>query len=176
MSIASAIVITPLVVGGTAVGTLQFGTIGGLIVGALAFLVGVFIEMHLIAWRTGVSRNIMLVCRGLNLRGRVETFGNDILRSYDLLRRRDESDPWFLLNLSRLADDLFKGLNALSHFPDLDGYGPWEEKFEVLVRHTEGLAKGRGDSCAEDIQKAIVDLRLRARSFSALLIKHIVRG
>lgn len=176
LSMTSAAIIIPLVVTGALLGKWQFGNIGSVVVSLVAFILGVFIEMHLIAWRLGISRNMMVVCRGLNPRGNVENFGNSILYSYSILRRSPSSGPWLQLNLNRLADDLLKGLNALSHFPDIEGFRPWEDKFDVLVQQTKAVANHIDKEGVEDLDKLILDLRLKARSYFMSIIEHITGG
>ena len=167
----SVAIIVPLSAGGCLLGSWWFGLFGGIGVALAGFLLGVFLEINLISWRLGVSRNVMLVCSGLNLRGNVEGYANRILTAYCSLRKRSGTGPRFLLNLNRLVDDLLKGLNALSHYPAIEGFQQWQDKFAPLVDQTVALAS-RPDQAEEDLGAEILHIRLQARDYFRSIFEH----
>jgi len=168
----SAAVIIPLATAGFLLGGWRLGFLGGIGVGLAGFLLGVFLEMNLISWRLGISRNLMLVCSGLNLRGDVEKHANKILFAYCLLRKKRGAGPQFLLNLDRLADDLLKALNALSHYPAIEGFHQWQDRFSPLVDATMALAT-RPDQAGGDFGAEILKLRQQARDYFGSILEHI---
>lgn len=163
-SLWSATIIVPFLLTGSFLGRYFLGKYGGLGLLFAGFLLGAFLEINLICRRFGISRTVMFCCIRPNLRGKVESFANDILKAYSLLRRKENTDYWFELKLSRLVFDLFNGLNALSHYPAIEGFHQWEEKFVPLVYRTMSLANN-DDLTSGDIEEELLEVRVQAQMY-----------
>lgn len=176
VSLASVALIVPLVVAGVIVGRLWLGVWGGVLGALVGFTTAIVIEVQVIAGRLGITRSMMLVCRGLNPRGRVDEYSNTILVSYGTLRTATKGILSLQLNVDRLANDLFKGLNALSHHADIDGFRSWEAEYEQLVQGMHELLAFIDEEAWDDLDRSILSLRLKAKSYSRSIIENSIGG
>jgi hypothetical protein len=172
ISAVSAFTIIPLVVLFSLLGWHQFriaGYIGGSLLG---FIVGVTIEMHLIARRFGITRRMMLVCKDLKVRGDVETLCNRVLVAFAIIRKGGlVAQP---RAVDKFFDDLLKGLNALGLFPPHQRYATYEGIFKKLVDKLECIIDS-SEQGTRDVTESLSALHQEARSFCESVIKEVRR-
>jgi hypothetical protein len=174
LSWVSAVTIVPTTALGGAIGALASGTYGRLAGIGLTFLLAVAVELYILTKWLNINHRILLVCRGLQLRGNVECLGNEILLVYEMLKLCASRELRQRLNLDRLIDNMLKGLNALSMFPKSDDYGLWEDKFRLLVERAMNLAEQVTKGYMDEFEKSLLDVRMQARVYSASIIKEII--
>lgn len=171
VSAVSFVLIVPLVAIGSLLGSQQFGIIGSIIVGLVGFVVGVILEMRLIARRLGITHRMMVVCRNLKPRGNVEVLCNRFLHAYALIRQSSEVNR---PALDKLSDELLKGLNALSLFPSHQSHGTYEDRFTSLVDRLVDIS----NKCGKDqprMNESLSALHCEAKSYSESVIGEILK-
>jgi hypothetical protein len=168
ISILSALVIIPVTVVFSVLGWYRFHILG-LVTGCLTgFIIGIMIEMRLIARRLGITYPMLAVCNNLKVHSNVEVVCNRILDSYEIIKQKGLNLPRCVVN--KLMNELLKGLNALGLLQGHPGYAIYENDFTHLIAKFKSVINGSERGSSELIE-SFPSLYWEAKSFSKKMIK-----